>query len=104
MTVAIGYALGASQPVLVLHDDMRHFRFAVDVSVLHGTDGLLLTRVTDGMTTDSVQRAALQYASLFDSLQFVRTIPVLRGADTALTLGVFTTRRLRVGRKTDTAP
>lgn len=100
----IGYALGASQPVLVLNDDMRHFRFAVDVSALHGTDGLLLTRVTDGMTTDSVQQAALQYASRFDSLQFVRTIPVLRGADTALTFGVFTTRRLRVGRKTDGAP
>ena len=91
----IGYALGASTPVLVLNDDRRHFRFAVDVAALAGSDGVLLTRVTHAMSADSVQRAARAYAARFDSLHFVRTIPVLRGADTALTLGVFTTRHLR---------
>ncbi len=91
----VGHALGASAPVLVLNDDMRHFRFAADTAALRGADGLLLTRVTGTMTVDSVQRAAIQYASLFDSLPFVRAVPVLRGADTALTLGVFTTHHLR---------
>ncbi len=100
----VGYALGASRPVLVLNDDTRHFRFAADTAALRGRDGVLLTRVNAGMPGDSVQRAARVYQSRFDSLQFVRTIPVLRGADTALVLGVFITRGLRNGAHTIGAP
>jgi hypothetical protein len=44
------------------------------------------------------------YASLFDSLRFVRTVPVLRGIDTALTLGVFTSTHLRRAWPAPTTP
>ena len=47
------------------------------------------------MPADSVRASAIAYAPMFDSLHFVRTVPVLRGADTALTLGVFSGIRLR---------
>ena len=33
--------------------------------------------------------AAQEYVTMFDTLHFEGTVPVLRGADTALTLGVF---------------
>ncbi len=91
----IGYALGAGHPLLVFNDDMRHFAFATDVAPLLGNDGVVLMKVPPTMPADSVRASAIAYAPLFDSLRFVRTVPVLRGADTALTLGVFSGTRLR---------
>ncbi len=90
-----GYALGPAYPILVLNDDARHFRFSKHEPPLLGTDGLLLVKV-NGSTTDSAsRRAADSYQSLFDSVGFVRSVPVLRGADTALMVSVFTTTHLR---------
>jgi hypothetical protein len=82
----IGYALGPAYPMLVLNDDMRHFRFATDVTPLLGRDGVLLVRMPAGISRDSAHATAAIYATQFDSLHFVRTVPVLRGIDTALTL------------------
>jgi 4-amino-4-deoxy-L-arabinose transferase-like glycosyltransferase len=93
----IGYALGPGHPVLVFNDDMRHFGFATDVAPLLGSDGLVLMKVSPTMTPDSVRAAGAAYAPFFDTLRFVRTVPVLRGADTAITLGVFAATRLRRG-------
>jgi 4-amino-4-deoxy-L-arabinose transferase-like glycosyltransferase len=93
----IGYALGPGHPMLVFNGDMRHFGFATDVAPLLGSDGLVLVKVPPTMSVDSVRAAGAVYAPLFDSLRFVRTLPVLRGADTAITFGVFTATRLRHG-------
>ncbi|MDZ7631195.1 MAG: glycosyltransferase family 39 protein [Gemmatimonadaceae bacterium] len=90
----IGYALGPSRPTLVLNDDARHFRFAVDADSLSGADGLLLVKV-DG--SGDAARSADRYRGLFDSVRFVRTLPVLRGADTALMLNLFAARGLHRG-------
>jgi hypothetical protein len=100
----IGYALGPAHPVLVLNDDSRHFRFATDVTPLLGRDGVLLVRMPAGISADSAHASAAMYASLFDSLRFVRTVPVLRGIDTALTLGVFTSTHLRRAWPAPTTP
>ena len=91
----IGYAMGPAYPVLVLNDDARHFRYATDPASLRDRDGVLLVRMPAMIIADSARATATRYASMFDSLNFVRTVPVLRGADTALTLGVFTATRLR---------
>lgn len=91
----IGYALGPAHPMLVLNDDARHFRFSHDDSSLIGTDGLLIVKVNSTATDSIFHQAAAPYASLFDSVRFVRSVPVLRGADTALVVSVFTTTRLR---------
>jgi hypothetical protein len=79
----IGYALGAGHPLLVFNDDMRHFAFATDVALLLDKDGVVLMKVPPTMPADSVRASAIAYAPMFDSLHFVRTVPVLRGADTA---------------------
>jgi len=91
----IGYALGPAHPMLVLNDDARHFRFSHDDSTLIGTDGLLIVKVSNTANDSASRQAAVPYASLFDSVRFVRSVPVLRGADTALVVSVFTTTRLR---------
>ncbi len=91
----IGYALGPARPILVFNDDARHFRFTNADPSLIGTDGLLLVKVNT-TATDSVSRMAAEpYRSMFDSAHFERTVPVLRGADTALLVSVFTTTHLR---------
>ena len=91
----IGYALGPGQPVLVLNDDMRHFRFASDPAHLHGSDGLLIAKVSTQASPDEARAAAAPYRTQFDSLHFVSMVPVLRGADTALLVSVFTAQRFR---------
>ncbi len=91
----IGYALGPQYPILVMNDDARHFRFTNDNPSLHGTDGLLIVKVNTA-TPDSASRlAAAPYQSLFDSVRFVTSVPVLRGVDTAMVVSVFTATNLR---------
>jgi hypothetical protein len=92
-----GYALGASRPTLVLNDEAHHFPFASDISALIGTDGLLLLKLDAGVTGDSASVIADPYRTMFDSLHFVGTTPVMRGADTALTVGIFHAVHLRHG-------
>ena len=91
----IGSALGPGHPVLVLNDDARHFRFSDDGSSLLGKDGLLIVKVNSNATKPESSQAAEPFRSLFDNVQFVRTVPILRGADTALLVSVFTTQYLR---------
>ena len=90
-----GYALGAARPTLVFNDDPHHFPFASDVAPLIGTDGLLLLKLDGGMPADSANAKADSYRALFDSLHFLGTTPVLRGADTALTVGIYHAVHLR---------
>lgn len=91
----IGYALGPARPILVFNDDARHFRFTNDDPALIGTDGLLLVKVNPASTDSATRAASEPYRSMFESVRFERTVPVLRGADTALLVSVFTTRHLR---------
>ena len=90
-----GYALGAARPTLVFNDDPHHFPFASDIAPLLGTDGLLLLTLDAGVMRDSANVKADPYRSLFDSVHFIGTTPVLRGADTALTVGIFHAVHLR---------
>jgi 4-amino-4-deoxy-L-arabinose transferase-like glycosyltransferase len=91
----IGYALGAALPTLVLNADARHFPFASNVRELNGADGLLLLKLDSPGSPAEMWHAVEPLLSVFDTVRFERTIPVLRGADTALTVGVFVTRGLR---------
>lgn len=93
----VGYAVGPTKAIIVLNDDMRHFRFATDIAPLLGSDGVLLVRMPATITPDSARVTADAYVPLFDSVRFIRTVPVLRGADTALTFGVFSAVHLRRG-------
>lgn len=93
----IGYALGPARPVLVLNDDARHFRFAVDPRALVGTDGLLIVKMPFLARADSAELVAAPQRALFDRLEFVGVMPVLRGADTALSVAVFHAIHLRRG-------
>ena len=93
----IGYALGPARPVLLLNDDARHFPFTVDLRPIIGTDGVLLTKLARNETEVEMWIAAQPYLALFDTLRFEGTVPVLRGADTALTVGVFRAKGLRQG-------
>ena len=90
-----GYALGVSRPTLVLNDDAHHFPFASDIAPLIGTDGLLLLKLDGGMTADSANVKADPYRAIFNSVDFVGTTPVLRGVDTAMTVGIFHAVHLR---------
>jgi hypothetical protein len=91
----IGYALGPQHPILVLNDDARHFRFTNDDPSLLGTDGLLIVKVNTAATDSASRLAAAPYQSLFGSVQFVGSVPILRGVDTALVVSVFTASGLR---------
>ena len=93
----IGYALGPARPVLVLNDDARHFRFAFDADTVVARDGLLLLKVPSNVAGDSATVLAAPQRSRFERLEYVGVMPVLRGADTALTLAVFTAWQLRRG-------
>jgi len=93
----IGYALGPTRPVLVLNDDARHFRFAFDADAVIATDGLLIVKVPAHATADSAALAVAPHRALFDRLDYVGVMPVLRGADTALTVAVFDAVHLRRG-------
>ena len=99
----IGYALGPARPVLVLNDDARHFRFAVDTETLVGTDGLLIVKVPSRTTADSAESAVAPHRALFDSLEYVGVMPVLRGADTALSVAIFNAIHLHRGRSRPSA-
>ena len=85
----IGYALGPERPVLVFNTDARHFPFTADTRTLQGENGILLMRLGRGETEVEMWIAAQEYVTMFDTLHFEGTVPVLRGVDTALTLGVF---------------
>jgi 4-amino-4-deoxy-L-arabinose transferase-like glycosyltransferase len=91
----IGYALGAERPVLVLGDEPHHFAYAFDQTALRGTSGLLLVRRDRSEDDAALQQSVSRFASRFERLDFVRTVPVLRGADTALLVGVFRAAGLR---------
>lgn len=93
----IGYALGPDRPVLVLNDDARHFRFAFDAEAVVGSDGLLLVKVPSDATADSAESVVAPQRTRFDSLAYVGVMPVLRGADTALSVAVFRAVRLHRG-------
>ena len=110
----IGYALGPARPVLLFNDDGRHFPYASDPRPLIGASGLLLMKVARDVSSPEIWDAAAPFISHVDTLFFERTVPVLRGADTALTVAVFRAvhlrqawtppaardqRRLRVGRR-----
>ncbi len=90
-----GYALGGARPTLVFNDEAHHFPFASDIAPLIGSDGLLLLKLDAGVPDDSANVQADPYRALFDSVHFIGTTPVLRGADTALTVGIFHTVHLR---------
>ena len=85
----IGYALGPTRPVLVFNTDARHFPFTSDMQSLQGANGVLLMRIARNESEVEMWIAAQEYVTMFDTLHFEGTVPVLRGADTALTLGVF---------------
>ncbi len=91
----IGYALGPVRPVLVLNDDARHFPFTVDIPPLLGSDGVMLMRLARDESEVEMWIAAQPYLALFDTLRFEGRVPVLRGADTALTVAVFRAKHLR---------
>ena len=91
----IGYALGAARPTLVLNDDARHFQFASDIAPLIGTDGVLVVKIPMPVTNPELWIAAEPYLAVFDTVRLVRTVPVLRGVDTALTVALFATSHLR---------
>ena len=91
----IGYAFGAARPVLLWNDDGRHFPFTSDTEPLIGTSGLLLMRVARGTSSPEMWNAAGPFLSLVDTLFYERSVPVLRGADTALTIAVFRAVHLR---------
>ena len=93
----IGYALGPARPVLVLDDDARHFRFAFDKDAVVGTDGVLIVKVPSHATADSAALAVAPHRALFDRLRYVGVMPVLRGADTALSVAVFEAVHLHRG-------
>ncbi len=90
----VGYALGPALPVLVLNDDARHFAFLPTRVALVGRDGLVFVTMRRGETAATVQERATALASHFDALRFERLLPVMRGADTAAMLGLFTGRGL----------
>ena len=90
-----GYALGASRPTLVLNDEAHQFPFASDIAPLIGTDGLLLLKLDRGVSVDSASVQADPYRALFDTVRFIGTTPVLRGVDTAVTVGIFHALHLR---------
>ena len=98
----IGYALGPARPVLLFNDDGRHFPFASDSRPLIGSNGLLLMKVARGESESEIWITAEPYLAHVDTLSFLRTIPVLRGADTALTVAVFRAVRLRSAWKPQT--
>jgi hypothetical protein len=103
----IGYALGPARPTLVLNDDARHFPFASDIAPLVGRDGLLLMKLGARETEVEMWGHAEPFIILFDTLRYVGRTPVLRGADTALLVAVFSGRHLRQGwppRPLPTAP
>jgi Dolichyl-phosphate-mannose-protein mannosyltransferase len=86
----IGYALGPDVAMMVLNPDARHFRYVVDTAALTGADGLVLMPVRMPLDTAAMRESIAPYQENFDALRFVRTIPVLRGADTAITVALFT--------------
>jgi len=90
----VGYAMGPALPVLVLNDDARHFRFLPARAALAGRDGLVLVTMRRSETADDVRARSALLAAQFDSLRFVRLMPVMRGADTAAMLGLFAGRGL----------
>jgi 4-amino-4-deoxy-L-arabinose transferase-like glycosyltransferase len=91
----IGYALGATAPTLVLNDDARHFQFATDSRTLVGTDGLLIVRVPMPVTGPETWITVEPFLAVFDTVRLIRTVPVLRGSDTALTVALFATSNFR---------
>ena len=91
----IGYALGPARPVLLFNNDGRHFPFASDTQPLIGTSGLLLMKIARDASSPEMWRDAEPYLAHVDTLFFERTVPVLRGADTALTVAVFRAVHLR---------
>lgn len=91
----IGHALGPARPILVLNDDPRHFQFASDVAPLIGTDGVLVVKIPMPVNTPELWGATEPFLAVFDTIRLVRTVPVLRGTDTALTVALFATSHLR---------
>ncbi len=91
----IGYALGGALPTVVLNDDARHFQFASDIRSLIGTDGVLVLKIPTPVTNPELWITAEPFLAVFDTVRLVRTVPVLRGADTALTVALFATSHLR---------
>ncbi|MCC7054724.1 MAG: glycosyltransferase family 39 protein [Gemmatimonadaceae bacterium] len=91
----VGYALGPAHPIVLLNQDTRHFRFAGGLDTLPGRRGLMLMAVPKGFSTVEMWDRAYPLVSMFDTLRFVRMLPVLRGRDTAVTMAVFETSNLR---------
>jgi 4-amino-4-deoxy-L-arabinose transferase-like glycosyltransferase len=91
----IGYALGPERPILLLNDDARHFPFTTNIAPLLGGSGVLLTKLARHESEVEMWIAAQPLLALFDTLRFEGTVPVLRGADTAITIGVFRAVHLR---------
>lgn len=90
----VGYALGPAHPIVLLNQDARHFRFQPGLDSLEGRDGLLLMAVPRDFSTVEMWDRVYPLVTMFDTLRFERMLPVLRGRDTALTVALFTTRRL----------
>ena len=91
----VGYALGPSHPIVLLNQDTRHFRFAGGLDTLLHRRGLMLMAVPKDFSTVEMWDRAYPLVSMFDTLRFVRMLPVLRGRDTAVTMALFETRNLR---------
>ena len=91
----IGYALGPQVPMVVLNTDGRHFPYLRHVGSLNRSSGLLLVAIRREMSDADAAIVPETYRVIFDSVHHVGRIPVLRGADTALLVSVFTTHGLR---------
>ena len=91
----IGYALGPATPMLVLSEDAHHFPFTTDPRSLVGKNGLLILKVPTPVTGPETWSAAEPFLAVFDTVRLLRTLPALRGADTALTVALFATTNFR---------
>jgi hypothetical protein len=87
----IGYALGPAVPMLVLNTHARHLPFTTDPQSLIGKNGLLIVKVPTPATGPETWAAVAPFLAVFDTIRLQRTVPVLRGRDTALTVALFTT-------------
>jgi hypothetical protein len=81
----VGYAFGPAFPILCLSDDPRGFQFAFPPSRALGRDALLVVRGGD-------ERAMSRIAGLYQSVQLMEEVPIMRAGQAVLRLQVYRAR------------